>query len=140
MKEHKDSAIQNDRGMKNMAERTVQAEPTPLTRQSIEQLKEINSALAIQVLPMGIADRDTVWALVDQAIQAIDRTGLSYTVGPFETVVEGPLDQLLELASTVHRTVLAAGAPSVATYMKLWSGEGIGTSTEKTAKYRARGH
>ncbi len=109
MKEHKDSANQNDRGMKNVAERTVQAEPTPPTRQSIEQLKDINSALAIQVLPMGIADRDTVWALVDQAIQAIDRTGLSYTVGPFETVVEGPLDQLLELASTVHRTVLAPG-------------------------------
>jgi len=102
--------------------------------------QNIPSALAIQVLPMGIVDRARVWALVDQAIQAIDGTGMSYTVGPFETVVEGPLDQLLELAATVHRTVLAAGAPMVATYMKLWSGEGIGTSTEKIDKYRAKGH
>ena len=104
------------------------------------RLGETPSALAIQVLPMGIVDRAEVWALVDQAIEAIDRTGLSYTVGPFETVVEGPLDRLLEVAATVHKTVLAKGTPTVATYMKLWSGQGIGTSTEKTETYRARGH
>jgi len=98
------------------------------------------SALAIQVLPLGIPEREKLWEMVDRAIQAIDAAGLSYTVGPFETVVEGPLDKLLEVAAAVHRTVLASGAPTVATYMKLWSGEGIGTSTEKTAKYRVRGH
>lgn len=94
------------------------------------------SALAIQCLPLGIPDRDRVWAVVDQAIQAIEKTGLSYTVGPFETVVEGPLDRLLEVAAAAHKAVLAAGVPTVATYMKLWSGEGIGTSAEKTAKYK----
>ncbi len=106
----------------------------------MKKFHDLPSALAIQVLPMGIVDRGKIWSMVDQAIQAIDGTGLFYTVGPFETVVEGPLGKLLELAATVHQTVLAAGAPTVATYMKLWSGEGIGTSTEKTEKYRAIGH
>ncbi|MCX7786824.1 MAG: thiamine-binding protein [Spirochaetes bacterium] len=106
----------------------------------MNRFRDVPSALAIQVLPMGIVDRATVWAMVDQAIQQIHGTGLTYTVGPFETVVEGPLDQLLDLAATVHRTVLVAGAPTVATYMKLWSGEGIGTSKEKIEKYRAQGH
>ncbi|MCK7481042.1 MAG: thiamine-binding protein [Candidatus Moduliflexus flocculans] len=49
------------------------------------------------------------------------------TVGPFETVVEGPLDRLLEIAAAAHKALLKAGAPTAATYEKLWSGEGIGT-------------
>ena len=70
------------------------------------------SALAIQVLPLGIPEREKLWEMVDRAIQAIDAAGLSYTVGPFETVVEGPLDKLLEVAAAVHRTVLASGVPT----------------------------
>ncbi len=100
----------------------------------------IRSALAIQCLPMGIPERERSWAAVDRAIAAIDASGLSYTVGPFETVIEGPLDRLLEIAAAAHKALLKAGAPTAATYMKLWSGEGIGTSEEKVGKYRASGH
>ncbi len=100
----------------------------------------IRSALAIQCLPMGIPEREQVWAAVDRAIAALDASGLSYTVGPFETVVEGPLDRLLEAAAAAHKAMLEAGAPTAATYMKVWSGSGIGTSEEKTGKYRAAGH
>jgi len=101
---------------------------------------DIRSALAIQCLPMGILEREKVWGIVDKAIAAIDASGLSYTVGPFETVIEGPLDRLLEVAADAHKALLAAGAPTAATYMKLWSGQGIGTSEEKTGKYKAAGH
>ena len=97
----------------------------------------VPSALAIQCIPMGIGDRNKTWSIVDEVIQAIDRFGLPYIVGPFETVVEGPLDRLLEVAAFAHKAALSAGAPSVATYIKLWSGEGIGTSAEKTEKYRS---
>lgn len=100
----------------------------------------IRSALAIQCLPLGFPDRERTWAAVDRAIASIEATGLSYTVGPFETVLEGPLDRLLEAAAAAHRALLESGAPTAATYMKLWSGEGIGSSEEKTGKYRAAGH
>lgn len=100
----------------------------------------IRSALAIQCLPMGLAGREETWAAVDRAIAAVEASGLSYTVGPFETVVEGPLDRLLEAAAAAHKALLEAGAPTAATYMKLWSGSGIGTSEEKTGKYRSSGH
>ena len=100
----------------------------------------IKSALAIQCLPMGILEREKIWGIVDKAIAAIDASGLSYTVGPFETVIEGPLNRLLEVAAAAHTALLDAGAPSAATYMKLWSGQGIGSSEEKTGKYRASGH
>ena len=100
----------------------------------------IRSALAIQCLPMGMTDRKKSWEAVDKAIAAIDTTGLEYTVGPFETVIEGPLNRLLETAAAAHRALIEAGAPTAATYMKLWSGEELGTSEEKTGKYRSAGH
>lgn len=100
----------------------------------------IRSALAIQCLPLGFTDRERAWAAVDRAIASIDATGLSYTVGPFETVIEGPLDRLLEAAGAAHKALLESGSPTAATYMKLWSGAEIGTSEEKTDKYRFKGH
>ncbi len=103
-------------------------------------VQTIRSALAIQCLPLSLAGREETWAAVDRAIAAIDASGLTYTVGPFETVVEGPLDRLLELAAAAHKALILSGAPTAATYMKLWSGEGIGTSEEKTGKYRSSGH
>jgi uncharacterized protein YqgV (UPF0045/DUF77 family) len=100
----------------------------------------MKSAMAIQCLPQGFSDKARTYAAVDQAIAAIEASGLPYTVGPFETVVEGPLDRLILLAQEVHEAALAAGADGVATYIKLFSGPELGSSEEKTAKYRAKGH
>ncbi len=102
--------------------------------------ESVRSSLAIQCLPMGRQGREEVWGIVDKVIAAIDASGLPYTVGPFETVVEGPLDRLWEVAAAAHKAMIAAGAPTAASYMKLWSGQGIGSSEEKTGKYRASGH
>jgi uncharacterized protein YqgV (UPF0045/DUF77 family) len=96
----------------------------------------MNSALAIQCLPQGIEGKENVYRAVDKAIEAIEASGLPYTVGAFETVVEGPLDQLFALAQAAHLAVLVAGAPGVATYMKLFSAADLGS----TAKYRKAGH
>lgn len=101
---------------------------------------EMKSALAIQCLPQGVEGKQNVYHAVDRAIAAIEASGLPFTVGPFETVVEGPLDRLFALAEAAHRAVLEAGAPGVATYMKLFSAPDLGSSEEKTGKYRARGH
>lgn len=100
----------------------------------------MKSALAIQCLPQGVDGKDQMYRAVDRAIAAIEASGLPYTVGPFETVVEGPVDQLFALAQAAHRAVLEAGAPGVATYMKLFSAPDLGSSEEKTEKYRAQGH
>jgi len=100
----------------------------------------MKSALAIQCLPQGVEGKEKVYGAVDKAIEAIEASGLPYTVGPFETVVEGPLDQLFALAQAAHSAVLKAGAPGVATYMKLFSAPDLGSSEEKTGKYRKKGH
>ncbi len=105
----------------------------------MEKNDETRSALAIQCLPFGVVDKEKIYDIVHAAILEIDGSGLSYTVGPFETVIEGPLSKLLEVAGKAHAAMLDAGVKTCATYMKLWSGD-IGTSEEKTKNYRARGH
>ncbi|AEJ18843.1 thiamine-binding protein [Gracilinema caldarium] len=96
----------------------------------------IPSAMAIQCLPMGLATKAETYAVVDSVIQMIQASGLSYEVGPFETVIEGPLPQLLELAGQVHAHMLEQGVSTAASYIKLWSGTNMGTTEEKVGKYR----
>ena len=81
-----------------------------------------------------------MYRLVDAAIEVIEKSGLPYTVGPFETVVEGPIEELFALAQKAHIAVLAAGSEGVSTYLKIFSAPELGSTEEKIGKYRAKGH
>jgi uncharacterized protein YqgV (UPF0045/DUF77 family) len=100
----------------------------------------MKSALAIQCLPKTDGDRHEAYRLVDAAIAVIAESGLPYMVCPFETVIEGPLDRVFEVARLAHEAILAAGSPCVSSYIKVVTGEDIGSSEEKIGKYRASGH
>ena len=96
----------------------------------------MNSSIAIQILP-GVAETSEVVRIVDEVIDYIKKTGLTYYVGPFETTVEGNLDQLMDIAKQAQIIAIEAGAPSVAMYMKSVyrpSGE-ILTIDEKVTKH-----
>lgn len=88
--------------------------------------------LAIQVLPLV----EDAYPVVDSAIDIIVKSGVKYEVGPMETVLEGPLDDLLAIAKEAHLACLKAGADKVVTIIKI--GDQIsGTSIEeKVGKYR----
>jgi uncharacterized protein (TIGR00106 family) len=88
--------------------------------------------VAVQVLPLT----DDPFPVVDAAISAIAASGVKYEVGPMETVMEGTLDELLEVAKHAHLACFEAGAEQVVTVIKI--GDRIcGTSMEeKVAKYR----
>lgn len=102
----------------------------------------MHTAMAIQCLPLSASSKEDAYRLVDKAISVINASGLPFTVGPFETVVEGPLDQLFRVAEAAHYALLDGeeAARGVATYIKVFSGEEIGSSEEKTGKYREQGH
>lgn len=74
--------------------------------------------LAIQVLPLG-KEGPEAYAIIDQAIARIQDSGLNYTVCPFETVVEGSLEELLELIPTIQQACFQAGAPQLLLQIKL---------------------
>lgn len=88
--------------------------------------------VAVQVLPLV----EDVYAVVDKAIAVIAASGVKYEVGPMETTLEGPLDQLLEVAKAAHLACLEAGAEKVVTLIKIGDGHNGTTIDEKLAKYR----
>lgn len=62
----------------------------------------------IQVVPVNIVDPQ--YSIVDKAITFIQQSGMEYTVTPFETVVNGTMDQILQLIAQLKTTAEEAGA------------------------------
>ncbi len=94
------------------------------------------TAIAIQVLPLGTLSKEELYSLVDCAIAELKRPGLTVTVGPFETVVEGPEDLLWDVMKAAHHAVLRHH-PACATYIKVFTAPNLGTSEEKTSRHRS---
>ncbi|MBL7971037.1 MAG: thiamine-binding protein [Prolixibacteraceae bacterium] len=73
--------------------------------------------VAIQVLPWSKTKGS--YELVDVAIELIQKSGLIYRVCPFETVVEGHFDEVMELVKGIQEAVLASGADEMIINMKI---------------------
>ena len=95
-------------------------------------MKTIN--LGIQIVPKSKTQE--AYALVDKAIEIIQASGVKYEVTPFETVMEGPEKQLMEIAHQAQEAVLEAGADEILVYyrMQIRSRQDV-TMEEKTGKY-----
>lgn len=92
--------------------------------------------LAIQILPLGIPKTEA-YRIVDVAIDCISRSGFLYEVCPFETVIEGSYEDVMELLNEVQEACKKAGAAELLINMKLQrSFVKDVTIDEKTAKYR----
>lgn len=74
--------------------------------------------LAIQVLPLGIP-KSEAYRIVDAAIETIKESGLAYRVCPFETVIEGNYETVMQLMNAIQETCKNAGAEEVLINMKL---------------------
>lgn len=91
--------------------------------------------IALQVLPSG-GDKGT-YELVDEAIACIQRSGLNYQVCPFETVIEGPYDEVMQVAKQAQDACLAAGAEKLMVYIKIQRTKGADvTIDDKMTKYK----
>lgn len=90
--------------------------------------------LGIQIIPKS-KTLDT-YVLVDTAIAVIQKSGVKYVVTPFETVMEGTQNQLMEIAKNAQDAVLEAGADEVLVYyrMQIRKDQDV-TIGEKTGKY-----
>ncbi|HLF34703.1 MAG TPA: thiamine-binding protein [Cyclobacteriaceae bacterium] len=93
---------------------------------------QINAA--IQVLPRS-KDRHP-YAIVDEAIDEIRKSGLNYKVCPFETVVEGYYREVVDLIEKISSRCLKEGAEELLINVKLQiRKEGDVTMEEKIGKY-----
>lgn len=73
--------------------------------------------LAIQIIPL--VKRDRVYSIVDKAIEKIADSGLPYSVGPMETVIEGEYDNVLLIARKAQEACLEAGADELVVNLKI---------------------
>jgi uncharacterized protein YqgV (UPF0045/DUF77 family) len=108
-----------------------------------------NCSIALQVLPQikeslyicggenQTSNRDEVFRVVDTVIEYIESTGVKYTVGPFETVMEGDFDTLVAIVKEAQIIAVNAGASSTLSYIKLaYNPNGVSTIEEKTDKHK----
>lgn len=91
----------------------------------------MEASVAIQVLPEA-PDDEELCRIVDEVIAYIAEQGYNYYVGPFETTIEGPYDELMDIVKNCQYIAIKAGAPSVAAYIKVsYKPEGEVLSIEK---------
>lgn len=95
-----------------------------------------NINLAIQVLPLGIP-KDEAYRIIDTAIALVQQSGLKYQVCPFETVIEGPYDKVMQLVNDMQDACYSAGAKELLVNMKLHRSVEKDMAIEhKTGKYQ----
>ena len=78
----------------------------------------MNASVSIQVVPKCASDEELI-RIVDEVIDYIRSTGLTYYVGPTETAVEGDFDQLMKVIKECQLVAAKAGAESIASYVKI---------------------
>jgi uncharacterized protein YqgV (UPF0045/DUF77 family) len=90
--------------------------------------------IALQVLP---ASKELhPYAIVDKAIKIIEDSGIKYRVCPFETVMEGDYDRIMEIVKKIQIECLNSGADSMISNLKIQIDKYNDVSIEdKTAKY-----
>lgn len=99
---------------------------------TLDKKRSVN--VSVQVLPLT----ENVIPIVDHAIKIIAESGVKFEVGPLETVLEGELDLLLEVAKDAHLACFDAGADQVVTLIKIGDHRHGTTMEEKVGKYRTK--
>lgn len=95
-------------------------------------LKQVN--VALQVLPSS-KDKHP-YDIVDDAINIIQKSGLKHRVCPFETVIEGDYDRIMEVIKEIQISCLENGAESMISYIKIQTNKHHDVFIEdKTGKY-----
>ncbi len=92
-----------------------------------------NVNIALQVLPTSKEIHP--YKIVDKAIDVIAASGLKYKVTPFETVMEGSYDQIMNVIKLAQEACYKAGADSLMTYIKIQSSTEDVTIEDKMDKY-----
>jgi uncharacterized protein (TIGR00106 family) len=90
--------------------------------------------LALQVLPQSSSLHP--YAIVDKAIEVIQKSGLRYRVCPFETVIEGTWSEVMKVVEEVHAVCYENGTDRMMTYIKIQTAKNEDvTIDDKMEKY-----
>ncbi|MEQ8237562.1 MAG: thiamine-binding protein [Cyclobacteriaceae bacterium] len=80
-------------------------------------MTEHNIALGLQIVPLRTEKH--AYDLIDEAIAVIQKSGVRYSITPFETVMEGKYSELMSIAENAQKAVLDAGADECLIYYRI---------------------
>ena len=90
--------------------------------------------ISLQLLP-GSKTKDT-YEIIDRAIEIIAASGIHYRVCPFETVMEGDYEEIMQLISKIHTECMEYGAENILSFIKVQiSKDKDVLISDKTGKY-----
>jgi len=89
--------------------------------------------IALQILPSSKSIHP--YTLVDKAIEVIAASGIRYKVTPFETVMEGSYEKIMEVVKKAQEACYEAGADSLMTYVKIQTSKTDVSIEDKMEKY-----
>jgi len=90
--------------------------------------------ISLQLLPWSATKHP--YDIVDKAIEVIRNSGLKYRVTPFETVMEGDYDKIMEVIRTIQEESFKAGAENLLSFIKIQAARDRDVTIEdKTGKY-----
>lgn len=94
--------------------------------------KKVN--IAFQVIPQSKSRE--IYDIIDEAIDVISKSGIKFTVCPFETVMEGDYDEIMKVVKAAQEVCLNKGADSLISNLKIeWHKDKNASIIEKTEKY-----
>jgi uncharacterized protein YqgV (UPF0045/DUF77 family) len=89
--------------------------------------------LSLQILPA--VEQENLYPTIDKVIDHIASTGHPYWVGPMETTIQGPLDELLAIVERAQAICEEAGAERIISFVKIdYKSRGV-RYEEKMARY-----
>lgn len=103
-------------------------------------MSTLNCSIAIQSLPQTNSHAEMI-AAIDAVIAHIKAFAQThhYTVcvSPFETVIEGDFDALMQLVKSCQTVAIEAGSPAVMSYIKInYNPNGVMRIDEKIQKHQ----
>ncbi len=97
--------------------------------------KNYEASMAIQILPR-LSEKDDNIRVIDKVIENIKSKGLNMVVCPFETVIEGNLNEILDILKESILIAEKEGAKDILTYIKIaYSPLGVMSIDEKISKH-----
>ncbi len=93
--------------------------------------------IAFQILPTA-PTKEEAYKYVDIAIKVIQTSGLKYEVCPFETVIEGEYEAVMQVIKTAQDACLNAGCTHTLANLKIQRSKDADVKIEdKIGKYRS---
>lgn len=90
--------------------------------------------VSLQILPVG--EEEAALAQIDRVLEYIQASGVKYLIGPMETTLEGPYQELMDLVSKAQDLCFDRGAQRVVSVVKIDAKKTGVTMDEKLEKYR----